>query len=39
MECCDVCLIKERSVKQKVGPNVPSTEGNVGEKVFIDSVT
>ena len=36
---CNVCLTKERSVKNKMGPHVPSTVGNVGEKVFIDLVT
>ena len=36
---CDICLSKERSIKQKMCPHVPSTTGNVGEKVFIDSVT
>ena len=39
VERCDVCLTKERSIKNKMGPHVPSTVGNVGEKVFIDLVS
>ena len=39
VERYDVCLTKERSIKAKMGPHVPSTVGNVGEKVFIDLVT
>ena len=33
------CLTKERSIKPRMGPNVPSTVGNFGEKVFIDLVS
>ena len=33
---CNTCLAKERSIQAKRGPHVPSTVGNVGEKVFID---
>ena len=36
---CHICLSKERSMKNKMGPHVPSTVGNVGEKVFINLVT
>ena len=36
---CDACLSMERSMKQKMGPQVPSRVGNVGEKLFIDLVT
>ena len=32
-------LPKRRSIKPRMGPNVPSTVGNVGEKVFIDLVS
>ena len=35
----DTCLAKERSIQNKRGPHVPSTVGNVGEKVFIDLVS
>ena len=35
---CNTCLAKERSIQAKRGPHVPSTVGNVGEKVFIDLV-
>ena len=35
----DTYLAKERSIKVKRGPHVPSTVGNVGEKVFIDLVS
>ncbi len=36
---CNTCLAKERSIQNKRGPHVPSTVGNVGEKVFIDLVS
>ena len=36
VERCDICLTKERSIKPKMATHVPSTVGNVGEKVFID---
>ena len=36
---CNTCLAKERSIQAKRGPHVPSTVGNVGEKVFIDLVS
>ena len=39
VEQCDVCLAKERSVKMKTSPHVPSVVGNVGEKLFIDLVS
>ena len=40
VERCDICLTKERSIKPKMVPHLPSTcVGNVGEKVFIDLVT
>ena len=39
VERCDICLAKERSVKVKTGPHVPSVVGNVGEKIFIDLVS
>ena len=39
VERCDVCLTKERSIKAKMGPHVPSTVEYVGEKLFIDLVT
>ena len=35
---CNPCLAKERSIQAKRGPHMPSTVGNVGEKVFIDLV-
>ena len=35
---CNTCLAKERSIQAKRGPHMPSTVGNVGEKVFIDLV-
>ena len=35
---CNTCLTKE-SIQNKRGPHVPSTVGNVGEKVFIDLVS
>ena len=35
---CNTCLAKKRSIQAKRGPHVPSTMGNVGEKVFIDLV-
>ena len=38
-ERCDICLTNERSIKFKMGPHVPSTNGNIEEKVFIDLVT
>ena len=38
VERCDVCLTKERSIKAKMGPHVPSTVGNIGGKLFIDLV-
>ena len=38
VERCDVCLTKDRSIKAKMGPHVPSTVGNVGQKLFIDLV-
>jgi hypothetical protein len=36
---CNTCLAKERSIKAKRGPHMPSTVGNVGEKVLIDLVS
>ena len=36
---CNTCLAKERSIQAKRGPHVPSTMGNVGEKVFVDLVS
>ena len=36
---CDTCLAKERCIKAKRGPHMPSTVGNVREKVFIDLVS
>ena len=36
---CNTCLAKERSIQNKRGPLMPSTVGNVGEKVFIDLVS
>ena len=36
---CDTCLAKERSIKAKRGPQLPSIVGNMGEKVFIDLVS
>ena len=36
---CNTCLAKERSIQAKRGPHMPSTVGNVGEKVFIDLVS
>ena len=39
VEQCNVCLFKERSIKVKTGPHVPSVVSNVGEKVFIDLVS
>ena len=39
VERCDICLETERSIKVKTGPHVPSTVGNVGEKIFIDLVS
>ena len=40
LECCaDVCKAKERSIKVKRGPQVPSTVGKVGENFFIDLVS
>ena len=38
MDRCNPCLAKERSIQAKRGPHVPTTVGNVGEKVFIDLV-
>ena len=38
-EKCDQCIVKECSVKQRVGIHVPSMVGNVGEKMFIDLVS
>ena len=39
VERYDICLAKERIVKAKTGPYVPSTVGNVGEKIFINLVS
>ena len=39
VDWCNTCLAKERSIQAKRGPHVPSTVGNVGEKVFIDLVS
>ena len=39
MDQCNTCLAKERSIQAKTGPHVPSTVGNVGEKIFIDLVS
>ena len=39
MDRCNTCLAKERSIQAKRGPHVPTTVGNVGEKVFIDLVS
>ena len=39
VDWCDTCLAIERSFKAKRGPQVPSTVGNTGEKVFIDLVS
>ena len=36
---CNICLAKERSIQAKRGPHMPSTVGNVGEKVCIDLVS
>ena len=36
---CNTCLAKEKRIQAKRGPHVPSTVGNVGEKVFIDLVS
>ena len=36
---CNTCLAKEKSIQAKRGPHVPSTVGNVGEKLFIDLVS
>ena len=36
---CNTCLAKERSIKAKRGPHMPSTVGNEGEKAFIDLVS
>ena len=33
---CNTFLAKERNIQAKRGPHVPSTVGNVGEKVFIN---
>ena len=38
-ELCDVCSAEERSITAKRGPHIPSTVGNVGEKLFIDFVS
>ena len=38
MDRCNTCLAKEGSIQAKSGPRVPSTVGNIGEKVFIDLV-
>ena len=38
VERCNICLTKERSIKSKMGPHVPSTVGNIDKKVFIDLV-
>ena len=39
VEQCDVCLAKERSIKVKTSPHVPSVVGNVEEKLFLDLVS
>jgi len=39
VEGYDICITKERSIKPKMGRQVPSTVGKVGEKVFIDLVS
>ena len=31
---CNTCLAKERSIQAKRVPHMPSTVGNVGEKVY-----
>ena len=36
---CNIFLAKEKIIQNKRGPYVPSTVGNVGEKVFIDLVS
>ena len=36
VERCYVYLTKERSIKAKMGPHMPSTDGNEGENLFID---
>ena len=36
---CNTFLAEERNIQAKRGPHVPSTVGNVGEKVFIDLVS
>ena len=38
-ELCDVCSAEERSIKAKRGLHIPSSVGNVGEKLFIDFVS
>ena len=38
-EGCDTYIVKDRSVPSRVGENVPSLTGYVGEKLYIDLVS
>ena len=36
---CNTCLAKKRRIQAKRGPFMPSTVGNIGEKVFLVSMS